>query len=360
MPKNIYFTPGPSALYFTVEEHMRSALRQQIPSISHRSRQFSYIYEETVAHLRALTDLPDDYQVFFTASATEIWERLLQSCVIEDSLHLVNGAFSRRFYNMAAQLGKSAQMFEVPDGGVVLPAALNTNIPPELIAITHNETSTGVQQPLAHLKEIREKFPDAITTIDVVSSFPLVELPFEYIDSAYFSVQKCFGLPAGLGVWIINQKTIDRALKLAEQTNTAHHGIASLWQKYQTYQTPVTPNVLSIFLLNKVLKDMIDKGIGRLRMEGKYKAALIYQLMESHENLKPFVSNPDWRSQTVLVGDTGGRTEQIIQKLATQGIVLGSGYGSHKKNHIRIANFPTHSKEQMELLVDKLTTIYEG
>jgi phosphoserine aminotransferase len=32
----------------------------------------------------------------------------------------------------------------------------------------------------------------------------------------------------------------------------------------------------------------------------------------------------------------------------------GDGYGSAKKTQLRFANFPTHSKEQFELLVDTL------
>jgi phosphoserine aminotransferase len=33
----------------------------------------------------------------------------------------------------------------------------------------------------------------------------------------------------------------------------------------------------------------------------------------------------------------------------------GDGYGVNKKTQLRFANFPTHSKEQFELLVDTLT-----
>ena len=39
-----YFTAGPSQLYYTVEEHIKNALKSQIPSISHRSKQFENLY----------------------------------------------------------------------------------------------------------------------------------------------------------------------------------------------------------------------------------------------------------------------------------------------------------------------------
>ena len=95
---------------------MRSALREQIPSISHRGKEFSGIYEGVDEQLRQLVSLPDDYRIFFTSSATETWERLLQSLVKQNTLHLVNGAFSRRFHQVAAKLEYQADIVEVPEG----------------------------------------------------------------------------------------------------------------------------------------------------------------------------------------------------------------------------------------------------
>ncbi len=355
----IYFTAGPSALYFTVEEHLRSAFKLQIPSISHRSKQFSQLYEETEELLRTLVGLPQDYHLFFTASATEVWERILQSCVQDYSLHLVNGAFSKRFYKIAQQLGLNPVSISAEPGSIVTPNHLEQAVEPELLAVTHNETSTGTHQPLEHLTHVRNRFPNTLIAVDVVSSFPQVDLPFEAIDSAYFSVQKCLGLPAGLGVWLLNKRCIDKALSVRTTSHTAYHGIASLWEKYQKYQTPATPNVLCIYLLNRVLHDMLLKGIDRIRMEGRYKAAVLYQMLENHQVIQPFVEVPEWRSQTVIVGQGGSYVRGLLEYLEHHGLVLGKGYGDFKDQHLRIANFPTHSKEQVELLVDKINA-YNG
>ena len=37
-------------------------------------------------------------------------------------------------------------------------------------------------------------------------------------------------------------------------------------------------------------------------------------------------------------------------------IILGKGYGAFKNDHLRIANFPAHSKEQVEMLCDLLAS----
>src|SRR6267154_1317535 len=111
-----HFAPGPSQLYFTVEDHMRAAFRDGIPSMAHRSKEFEAIFREATDGLKALLSIPSDFHIFFAASATEIWERSIQNLVQEKSWHLVNGAFSKRFYEIARQLGKSPEKTEVPYG----------------------------------------------------------------------------------------------------------------------------------------------------------------------------------------------------------------------------------------------------
>src|SRR5688572_6419036 len=106
MQHHVNFTPGPSQLYFTIADHARQAFRDNIPSISHRSKQFEQIVAETTSGLRQLLNLPSGHHIFFTGSATEVWERIIQNLVDEKSFHLVNGSFSKRFYEIAAQLNK--------------------------------------------------------------------------------------------------------------------------------------------------------------------------------------------------------------------------------------------------------------
>ena len=351
----INFTPGPSQLYFTVADHMRTAFREGIPSLSHRSKQFENIYKDTVDGLRELLGLPDHFHVFFTGSATEIWERTIQNLVLQNSVHLVNGSFSKRFYEVALQLNKKALLLEAPAGSGF---EFDVQIPgdTELIALTHNETSTGVALPLNFISAIREQNPSALMVIDAVSSLPHPDFDYADADAVFFSVQKGFGLPAGLGVWLVNDRCIEKAETLLSKGNSigSYHNIPSLLQHERKFQTPETPNVLAIYLLSKVVADMIRRGIGKIRKETEYKAAILYQALEKHAAIGPFVSDAPWRSQTVIVADTGNLTGTITETLLRHGMQPGDGYGGHKKTQLRFANFPTHAKEHFELLVDLL------
>lgn len=357
--KNIFFTPGPAELYFTVPEHLKQALKEQIPSISHRSRQFEGIFDEAVRNLKSLLSIPDNYYVFFTGSATEIWERIIENCVQDNCLHYVNGAFSERFYQTALELGKTAVALTSEEGTCV--AAEETQIPNEveLIAFTQNETSTGASQPLEDIYLIKKAHPDKLIAVDAVSSLPYPNFNFSLVDTVFFSVQKGFGLPAGLGVWIVNERCIEKALQLQKQNKNigAYHSLPSLLSKAKKNQTPETPNVLNLYLLAKVTGDMLQKGIEQIRRETDYKAALLYHTLDQHSFLSPFVKAKQYQSKTVIVAETTRDSSEVISQLKKDHLIVGSGYGNFKSKHIRIANFPTHSKEQMEMLVDRINAL---
>jgi phosphoserine aminotransferase len=352
---NINFTPGPSQLYFTVENHMRQAFRDGIPSLSHRSKEFESISKEATFGIKELLGIPDGFHVFFTGSATEIWERSIENLMESTSLHFVNGAFSKRYFEIAAQLGKRPMKIEA-DAGQGFVSDFRADKEVELIALTHNETSTGVSLPVSFINQFREKFPDSLIVVDSVSSLPYPQFDYTKIDSVFFSVQKGFGLPAGLGVWIVNDRCIAKAELLLSKGISigTYHNLPTLLANAKKNQTPETPNVLGIYLLAKVVQDFLRRGIHSIRKETEYKAAILYQALSAHQLAKPFVADPQVRSQTVLVAQTGENTERITRYLQSHQFYPGEGYGDQKKNQLRFANFPTHSKETFEHLVDLL------
>lgn len=355
MKPKVNFTPGPSQLYFTVEDHARCAFREGIPSLSHRSTKFEGIYRETVEGLTELLGLPPGYSVLFTSSATEVWERIIQNLVAERSFHCVNGSFSRRFYEIAVQLSRNALKLEAEPGNGFA-ESFRIDDAPELIALTHNETSTGVCTPVDVIYGLREKNPGALIAVDAVSSLPYPQFDYHRVDTVFFSVQKAFGLPAGLGVWLVNDKCLETADALLSRGISvgSYHTLQSLYSHAKKFQTPETPNVLGIYLLSKVVQDLLRRGINMIRKETEYKAALLYQTLEAHSFIRPFVTDPALRSRTVIVADCGERTQEIATALMQIGIQPGDGYGPFKKSQLRFANFPTHSKEQFELLADCL------
>jgi phosphoserine aminotransferase len=280
---------------------------------------------------------------------------LIQNLVGKKSFHLVNGSFSKRFHEIAVQLGREAQKSEAPEGqgfasGLHAPGT-------ELLAVTHNETSTGVSLPLEFIYDLKQQHPDALLAVDAVSSLPYPSFDFARVDSVFFSVQKGFGLPAGLGVWIANDKCLAKAEQLLEKGTSigSYHTLPALKSFADKNQTPETPNVLGIYLLAKVVEDFLRRGVDTLRKETEYKAAVLYQALEGHPLLKPFVTDKKFQSKTVIVADCQSHTERLTAALLEKGLSPGDGYGPFKKTQLRFANFPAHSREQYELLADTIT-----
>jgi len=349
--KKVYFTVGPTQLYPTVKEHINTAIREDVASISHRGKGFVDVYKQTTDNLRKLMGIPPDYHIFFLGSATEVMERIIQNTVKSHSFHLVNGAFSKKFFTIALQLGKMAEKIEVPLGRGFDIKSIKIPEQTECICITQNETSTGVAMPVEDISYFAMTGP--LVALDVVSSAPFVKVDFKSADLTFFSVQKLFGLPAGLGVLIVSPKAFEKSKNLFERGISigSYHNFLVMEEYSRKYQVHETPNVLGIYLLGKVCNDFLEKGIDTIRKETEEKARVLYEYFDNHAKYKPSVSEKKFRSLTTIVIDTQGETAKILPYLERKGFIVSSGYGEFKENQIRIANFPSISLEDAERLL---------
>ena len=355
--EKVFHTVGPTQLYPEVKGFIADALRENIPSLSHRSQEFMDIYRETDGQLRKLLGIPEGFRIFFLSSGTECMERIIQNLVEKKSFHFVDGSFSKRFYTIAKQLGKDAGKAEVEFGkGFDFE---NVNIPgdAEIICLTQNETSTGVALNMEDIYQLKGKYPDMLIALDIVTGVPYIKIDFDKIDCAFFSVQKGFGLPGGLGVIIANEKCIDKAKELMKKGIIigSYHNFVTLAENVDKFQTAITPNVMNIYLLGRVCQKLNEKGMRRIRQETEEKAKLLYDFLDSSDELKPFVKEVKDRSQTTIVIDVPeGNSKEYRDKLASQGIIAGSGYKEYKDKQIRIGNFPMHTRENIEKIISIL------
>lgn len=352
-----YFTAGPAALYPTVSKHLAEAMENQIGSISHRSAAYKKIHQHTDEQLRILMDIPASSAIMFTGSASEIWERILLNLVEFESFHAVNGSFSKKFFQYAEALQKNALQVVKPAGEGFFAQDLDIPAYAEVICLTQNETSTGVQMREVDIHKVKRSNSQKLVAVDMVSSAPIPALDFNLVDTAFFSVQKAFGLPAGLGVWIANEACLEKAFALRDQKGLslgAHHDLPSLWEQSKIYQTPATPNVLLIYLLGKIAEDLNRKGRSTIQEETKQKAKMLYDYMEYSALFQPAVKENQHRSATVAVADCKIDSALVVDRMRQKNLIIGPGYGAKKESQIRIANFPATSFDEMETLVDAL------
>ena len=350
--KPIYFTVGPSQLYPTAQKHIRRALKDEIYSLSHRSSQFSEINRKTQASLRTLLAIPKSHHLFFTSCALEGMERTIANTVEKKSFHFVNGSFSREFWQIAIDLGKQSMRFDVPNGEGFDFSQVEIPQDVELICLVQNETSTGVAQSMESIYALKKRYPQTLIAIDVVSSAPYTNIDFSLIDIALFSVQKGFGMPAGLGVLIVNDRALEKAAWLAKKGIAigSYHSFPKFDEFAKKFQTRETPNVGAIYLLGNVVDDMLHTGIDVIRNDTEKKAQMIYDFFDTHARYKPVVSQ-QFRSKTTMVIDMNGESAKVREELSQRGFIVAGGYGKRKEWHIRIGNFPAHSVADMKKLV---------
>jgi phosphoserine aminotransferase len=275
-------------------------------------------------------------------------ERIIENCAEKHSFHFVNGEFSKRFFATAQELKKYPQKIEINpieefDFDKGMPADT------ELICFTQNETSTGACVSMERICKVKKENPEKLMAVDIVSSVPYVNVDYSLVDCAFFSVQKGFGMPSGLGVIVANEKTIEKSKSLAKKNLSigSYHSFISLADSAKKSQTPETPNVLGIFLLGKIAEELNEKGISHIRKETEEKADAIYNFFDNHDSYRPFVKNKNIRSKTVIAINADD-SQKTIKRLAEHNFIVGAGYKDYRDRQIRIANFPMHRLKDVE------------
>lgn len=350
--KKVYFTVGPSQVYPTINKHIISALKEDILSLNHRGLEFKKLFKSTTEGLRKLLKIPSDYQIFFLSSALEGMERSIEGCVQKYSFHVITGSFGKAWATYASNLGKTILKAEAkPGDGLELPK-LYVSKDIEMICITQNDTSTGIWIPMEDIYGLSKKYPEKLIATDFVSSIPYVDIDFKFIDIAFLSVQKGFGLPAGLGVIIVSPKALAKTEALSKRGLSigSYHSLKNLKESATAWETPETPNVLNIYLLDKVVKDMLKVGIKKIRQETNQKSKILYDHFENHKKYTPAVKNTKFRSPTTAVFNVED-SENLRKKLDKKGFIVGAGYENNKSTQIRIANFPSHKLADLKSLL---------
>lgn len=347
----ITFAPGPSKVYDSLPIYLNDAYQEGILSANHRSSAFMKLYQETEQLMRTKLHMPDDYKLLFTSSATENWEIISQSIVERASFHIYSGSFGKKWFEFAKHILPASAALKIEANQSIDVPSLQIGEEFDLIAITQNETSNASQVRAEVIEAIKEKFPEKMIAVDTTSSMAGIELDFSLADIWYASVQKCFGLPAGLGILILSPKAIEKSERKGERGR--YNSLSFMLENANGYQTHYTPNVLGIYLLNRVLKDIpliqeIDSTL-RSRM------SRLENCIAQTKTLRMLVDNAETRSTTVMgIAGTEELITQVKKDAEKAAMQMGGGYGPLKPTSFRIANFPAITDDEFEALLEFL------
>jgi aspartate aminotransferase-like enzyme len=328
--------PGPT-------EVSQEILREQIhPLIGHRSKEFSELYGGITGKLSKFFELPADYKPTTTTSSGTLWFDIVgRSIVKKKALCCVNGAFSQRFGEILRACGKQADWIEVEWGKVAKPDQVAEKLETgeyDTLTMCHNESSTGARSPVAEVgKLIRKNYPDVIFAVDSVSSMAGDKtLPQEMgVDILFASTQKCFALPPGLAIALVNDRALERA---KEQPNRGGYtDLVEIFEFEKKHQTPYTPNVSLLYALDKRLDLMLQETYNRIYQRHKDMAELTRRWAKKHFEMFP---EKGYESITVscIKNTLGKNVKELNQKLAERGFEISNGYGSLAEKTFRIGH----------------------
>jgi len=351
------FTVGPVACCPEVLEEMKRQM------FSHRSEEYKKLHKGTVELLQKF--LETENQVFlFSSTGTGFMEASVRNCVDKKMLCCVNGSFGERFVEVAISNGKTVETIEPPLGNPITPALLDDKLSKcpdvEAVAITHNETSVGLVNPLKRLAEVVKKH-GKLLFVDAVSSMGGVEIKVDKwdLDVCFTGSQKCFGVPPGLGVGSVSEK----ALKKSEVAkNKGWYFDFKLWEKYQkTAGTPMTSVIPQIAGLNKILK-LIDTWGGK----EKYFDLYTERNRRIREGIKKLgltlFPKEGYESPTVTCINAPSKVSgpETYKKMREKGFELAKGYGNVKNTTFRIGNMGYIEFEEIESMLEALGEVSAG
>lgn len=342
------FVPGP----VDVAPVVLSA--QAKPMMPHRSKDFEEIFRRTAEKAQKL--FYTQYRVFQgTSSGSGMQEAGIRNFVQEQVLSCVNGAFADRWYKCAIANGKQADKIEVPWGEAITPEMLADALKKksyEAITIVHNETSTGVENPVKELAKVAHEIsPDTLILVDAVSSLggTKIEMDAWGIDFLLTSSQKCLALPPGLSLAAAS----DRAMKKAETvTNRGWYFDLVLMEKHRLKDsTPMTPVMPLIFALDVQLDRILEEGLDN-RFARHAAMAKRTQSWASAHGMDPLASE-GYRSKTVsTIKNTKGLDIAALNKfLQTKGMRIANGYGDLKDKTFRIAHMGEITMSDVDTLL---------
>ena len=208
----------------------------------------------------------------------------------------------------------------------------------DAITLCHNETSTGVMNPIQEIAElIHAKYPDVLILVDAVSGMAGSKIEFDDwgLDVCLAGVQKCFALPPGLTVAAVSDRARERALQVPNRGS--YFAYDEMDKKYDAHQTPATPAISLIQALNKQMDDMFAEGLEHRFARHLEMAQIVREW--ARENFALY-GDERYLSNTVTnVENTRGiSVASLNAELGKRGAMISNGYGELKEKAFRIAH----------------------
>lgn len=253
--------PGPTPLPPAVLQAMAS------PMINHRSEAFTDLYKEVEAGVRWICQTRHEV-VMLAGSGTTGMEATICNLFSpgERVLAITQGSFSERFAQIARTFGLETDVLAYEWGEAARPEDLETRLERaayKAVLLVHNETSTGVLNPLKELARVIRRH-GALSIVDAISSLSTTPLPVDawHLDVALTASQKGYYAPPGLAMATLSAEAWKACEKASLPRFTTDF---RLIKEYAARgQTPWTPPLPVYYALKAGFEQLQHEGLPNL------------------------------------------------------------------------------------------------
>jgi len=347
------FIPGPTHVVDEILEAM------SVPMVGHRDKLYSDLHGQVVTKLRKFLQT-DGHIYLSTSSSTGMMEGAIRNCVNKKVLMTDCGAFSKRWAEIATLNGKEIDLIKVEMGQATTPEMVDEYLSKggfEAVCITHNETSTGVMNPIKEIGAlVKDKYPDVLVLVDAVSSMAGTDIKVDEwgLDIVLAGTQKAFAIPPGLCVVTVSEKAYQRSLSVGNRG--FYFNFEQLEKKAVKDQTPATPAISIINALNVQMDRIYKEGVENRFQRHLDMAEHVrswtrknFALYSDENYLSPTVTNVHNTREIDVVN--------LNAELAKRGAMLSNGYGDLKGKCFRIAHMGDLQIADVQWLTDQIDDI---
>jgi aspartate aminotransferase-like enzyme len=342
------FIPGP------VEVSPQTLAAFSRPMIGHRGDAFKKLYREIHPRLQKLFGTAQP--VFLSSSsAWGVMEAAIRNVVRERVLCCMCGAFSDKWLDVARRCGKQAEPLGVAWGRHIDHHDIDRALAGgrfDAVTLIHNETSTGVMNPLPEICCTLAKYPDVALIVDTVSSFSAMPIAMDAlgIDVMLTGAQKALALPPGFSLFSVSEKGLARA---AQNSSRGYYFDFLEFRKQQReWMTPSTPSIGHIFALQSKLGEIFAEALPARFARHARTNALVHDWVRARG--LEFFAEEGFRSVTLtcIKNNRGINVAKLVRDLRERHhLVIDGGYGKIKGETFRLSNMGDETDETVSHLL---------
>lgn len=329
MKRTYNFNAGPSAMPLSVLEAVQAEFLDfqntgmSIVEISHRSKAYQDMQDETIDLLGELLQIPQGYKVIFMQGGGSLQFLLHGANFLRNKGGYINtGVWSTKAREAASFYGDTYEVASSRDDNFSYIPPMNEACTfaikedTDYVHITSNNTIYGTEW---------QKFPRFAVPLIADMSSDFLARPFDVsqFDLIYAGMQKNVG-PAGAVVGIIKEDFLAKA----NENLPPYLQYKTFVDKNSTYNTPP---VFCIYFMNKVLHWLKDNGgLSAMKALNRKKAALIYDVIDQSQGFYRGHARKDSRSMMNVTFNLASPELEtaFVQAGAEQGLVGLKGHRS--------------------------------